>query len=120
MEVTARQVKDERNFFLMASQADYDDCVKMFVCDLSSRLDATLSDFELKVKDEFAATMSELDPSSEAVEFDLASVVGATQGPGQCRKVYARCALDYDTVLGVIKGGAEGAAQVGVEPEQQF
>jgi hypothetical protein len=84
--------------------------MKLFVCDLSSRLESTLSDFEAGLRDNFASSLSEIDPSSGGVEFDLASVIGRTQGVQQCRSVYARCRYDYDTVLGVIRESAARAA----------
>ena len=102
-----------------ASQADQDDCVKMFVCQLSSSPDSSsLSDFESSIRDSFAATLDEIDVSSGAVEFNLASVVGRSEGAAHCERLYSRCAMDYGSILEVIRDEAERVAAVGDFPEK--
>ncbi len=91
----------------------------MFVCELSSaRDDSALSDFEASIRASFAATLDEMDVSSGAVEFDLASVVGRSAGAEQCQLLYSRCAMDYGSILEVIGGEAERAAAVGDFPDE--
>ena len=90
------------SFSSQASLADEDDCVKFFVCELGSRLDTTLTDFEAYVNDQFASNLGEMDLASGAVEFDLASVVGRWVGEGL---------LLYGPDKSFLRGGSKMSSQ---------
>ncbi len=73
------------------------------MCQSSALADDQLDEVEQMVKSTFASDLSEVDTSSGAVEFHLASVVGRAHGAEQCRKVYARCRMDFDELAATLR-----------------
>jgi len=94
------QAEEQEDLFLLASQNDMDDCLKAYICQVATKLDANLDEFETNLKSNFSQTLSELDVFSNAVEFDLASVIGHTAGVDQCKRVYARCPRSFEQMSG--------------------
>ncbi len=94
-----------------ASLDDSADCLKSYVCQSSALPadDPRLGDLEAAVRARFAATLPELDTSSGAVEFHLASVVGAAHGAAHCRAVYARCPAEFGQLADALRQTAAGA-----------
>jgi len=84
----------------MASQNDVEDCLKSYICQVAAKLDVNLDQFERNLKSNFSQSIEEMDVFSNAIEFDLASVIGHTAGIDQCHLIYARCPKPYEQISG--------------------
>jgi len=88
---------DPQTWFLEASLEDSDDCLKKYVCVISSKPQGE-SNAEHIIRGAFAETLEEMDAAAASVEFDLASVVGRTGGVERCQSLYARCPVQAEEV----------------------
>ncbi len=94
-----------RDALLQASVVDENDCAKSFVCQLNTVPKEWMSDFERSVHETFAGSESgAIDVGSEAVEFELAAMMGRVAGRQQCVRIYSRCAnMSYSDMLAVVE-----------------
>ena len=84
-----------------ADLEDFDDCAKMFICQLNAKNDSTLGPVEKMMKKSFGTGSGQstiyggLDVNRVSARFDLAALTGKMVGVNQCKLFYGRCKIPY-------------------------
>ena len=81
-----------------ADLEDFDDCAKMFICQLNAKNDSTLGPVEKMMKKSFSTGSNNyggLDVNRVSARFDLAALTGKMVGLNQCKLFYGRCKIPY-------------------------
>ena len=82
-----------------ADLEDFDDCAKMFICQLNAKNDSTMGPVEKMMKKSFSAgsttNYGRLDVNRVSARFDLAALTGKMVGLKQCKLFYGRCKIPY-------------------------
>merc|ERR1711935_444234 len=93
-----RWPKDD--LIIQAEFQDFDDCAKMFVCQLNAKPEDSLNDVEKIINDLFGTNENgALDFSKPSALFDFAATVGRDAGLEQCKTLYARCQMPYQEMM---------------------
>ena len=83
------------SFFCIDFQ-DFDDCAKMFVCQLGAKPEDSLNDVEKYINAMFGTNQNgALDFLKPSALFDFAATVGRDAGLEQCKTLYARCQMPF-------------------------
>ena len=85
-------------YIVKADLDDFDDCAKMFICQLNAKNDSTLGPVEKMMKKSFSAGSTNyggLDVNRISARFDLAALTGKMVGLNQCKLFYGRCKIPY-------------------------
>merc|ERR1711935_594487 len=95
-----RWPKDDLIF--QAEVQDFDDCAKMFVCQLGAKPKDSLNDVEKNINDMFGTNqngaLDVLKPQN-LQGFEFAATVGRDAGLEQCQTFYARCQMPYQEMM---------------------
>ena len=86
-------------YIVKADLDDFDDCAKMFICQLNAKNDSTLGPVEKMMKKSFSigstTNYGGLDVNRVSARFDLAALTGKMVGLNQCKLFYGRCKIPY-------------------------